>query len=103
MITKATYIERRHTSLKALDVEIARLADYAERVTPNAILRYDMAIRRLQRTRNKAALKLRELRSLRGATWATEEATADAEHAWRDLRRAVLVAISATYDEDRDS
>lgn len=103
MITKAAYIERRHTSLKALDAEITRLTDYAEGATPNAVLQYHKAIRRLQHTRNTAALKLRELGTLREATWATEEATAGAEHAWRDLRHAVLVAISATYNEERES
>ena len=99
MITKATYIERRGAALRALGQEIVRLTDYADKVTADVAVGYYGAIHELQATHDIAARKLRELRAVSDKTWAREDATADVEQAWKELRNAVLNAISTTYGE----
>lgn len=99
MITKANYIERRTASLRALELEIARLMDYADRVAADVAVQYYEAINVLQVTRDKAAKMLRELHAASDKAWAWEDATSGVEDAWSDLRSAVVAAISATYGD----
>ena len=99
MITKASYIERRGASLRALDLEIARLTDYADKVTAVVAVKYYEMIRSLQTTRDKAAKKLRELRAVGDESWVEGDASTGVEEAWSELRIAVLAAISTTYFE----
>ena len=54
MITKATYIARRGASLNALDLEIGRLTEYADKATENVAVNYHEAIHGLQATREKS-------------------------------------------------
>ena len=103
MITPAMYIERRGASLRALDVEIRRLTDYADDADPDVALNYYEVIQGLETTRNKAAKKLRKLGAVSGEEWAAADAVRDMEHEWRELRKAVIVAISATYGEGDES
>ncbi len=99
MITKATYLARRGASLRALDVEIARLTDYADRVAADVAVKYYETINVLQATRDKAAKMLRELHAVSDKAWAWEDATSAVEDAWSDLRSAVVAAISTTYGD----
>ena len=103
MMTKSTYIERRGASLRALDVEIDRLTDYADGTTADVALNYYEAIQGMKTMRDKAAKQLRKLGAVSGDEWKSAEALRDVEHEWRALRKAVLVAISATYDDGADS
>ena len=99
MITKANYIERRTASLRALELEIARLMDYADRVAAEVAVKYYETIYALQATRDKAAKRLRELHAVSDKAWAWEDATSGVEDAWSDLRNAVIAAISTTYGD----
>ncbi len=99
MITKANYIERRTASLRALELEIARLMDYADRVAGDVAVKYYEAINVLQATRDKAAKMLRELHAVSDKAWAWEDATSGVEDAWTDLRSAVISAIATTYGD----
>ena len=99
MITKATYIARRGASLNALDLEIARLTEYADKTTENVAVHYYEAIHGLQATREKAESRLRELHAVSDTAWAGDDPTMGVEDAWRDLRDAVIAAISTTYCE----
>ncbi|MBC7816909.1 MAG: hypothetical protein IAG10_08490 [Planctomycetaceae bacterium] len=99
MITKAMYIERRDESLRALDLEIASLMDYAARATADLAVKYDAAINRLQEMRDQAAKKLQGLHVVSDTGWLGDDATLSMEEAWTDLRNAVLAAITATYCE----
>lgn len=99
MITKVSYIERRTASLRTLELEIARLMDYADRVAADVAVKYYEAISGLQATRDKAAKSLRELHALSDKAWEWEDATSGVEEAWSDLRNAVTAAISATYGD----
>lgn len=103
MFTKAMYIERRGASLRALDVEIGRLTDYADGATPDVALNYYEAIQGMETVRDKAAKQLRKLGAVSGEEWASADALTDVENEWRELRRAVIVAISATYGDGADS
>lgn len=96
MITKATYIARRGASLNALDLEIARLTDYA---TEDVAVNYYAAIYGLQATREKAETRLRELHAVSDTAWVGDDPTMGVEDAWRELRDAVIAAISTTYCE----
>ena len=97
MITKATYIERRGASLRALDMEIARLMDYADEATGEVTNKFYAVSNCLQTTRDKAAKKLRDLHAVSDMTW--KDAATGVEDAWKELRNAVLAAISVTYCE----
>ena len=99
MITKATYIARRGASLKALDLEIARLTDYADKATEDVAVNYYAAIDGLQATREKAETMLRKLDDVSDAAWVGEDPKMGVEDAWNDLRDAVIAAISTTYCE----
>lgn len=99
MITKSTYLERRDTSLRVLELEIARLTGYADSVTADVADKYDEAIRCLQVTHDNAAKMLRKLHVVREEAWMWDDATTDMEEAWSDLREAVVAAISTTYCE----
>ena len=99
MITKATYIARRGASLNALDLEIARLTDYADKATEDVAANYYAAIHGLQATRGKAETMLQELHDVSDTAWAGEDPTMGMEDAWRELRDAVIAAISVTYCE----
>lgn len=99
MITKAMYIERRGESLKVLELEIARLMDYTDRVTAEVAVKYFEAINRLQAMRDTAAKKLRELHAVSDAGWMGDDATLSMEDVWTDLRNAVLAAITTIHCE----
>jgi hypothetical protein len=99
MITKAMYIERRGASLRALDMEITGLTDYADCATADVALNYYEAIQGLQTTRDNAEKMLRKLHTVSDTAWALEDATTGVEDAWNELRNAVFVAISTTYCE----
>ena len=99
MIVKATYLERRDASLRAFEIEIARLTDHADRATADVAGDYYEAIRRLQATHDNAAEMLRKLRVVSEESWMREDAVTDVEEAWRELREAVVAAISTTYRE----
>ena len=103
MMTKSTYIARRAASLRALDVEIGRLKDYADEATADVALNYYEVIQGLETTRDNAAKHLRKLGEVHGEEWESAEALRDVENEWRELRKAVLVAISATYYDGDDS
>lgn len=103
MFTKAMYIEKRGASLRALDVEIGRLTDYADGAAADVALNYYEVIQGLETTRDNAATKLRKLGAVSGEEWASAEALRDVENQWRELRKAVIVAISATYNDGDDS
>lgn len=99
MVTNTTYIERRVASLRALDMEISKLTDYADGATGAVAVTYYGAIHALQETRDKAAASLRELNRVSHITWLREAATADVDDAWKEVRSAVHVAITTTYCE----
>jgi hypothetical protein len=99
MFTKAMYIERRGASLRALDAVIDCLTDHADRAASDVALNYYDVIQCLESTRANAAKKLRKLGAVSGEEWASADALRDVEHEWRALRQAVIVAISATYDD----
>jgi hypothetical protein len=99
MMTKANYIERRTVSLRALELEIAKLMDYADRVAADLAVKYYEAIHGLQVTHDKAAAMLRELHAVSDKAWAWEDATTGVEDAWSELRSAVIAAISTTYGD----
>ena len=99
MIVKAAYLERRDASLRAFEIEIARLTDHADRATADVAGDYYEAIRRLQATHDNAAEMLRKLRVVSEESWMWEDAATDVEEAWRELREAVIAAISTTYCE----
>ena len=100
MFTKTMYIERRGASLRALDTEIGRLTDCADGATADVALNYYEVIERLETTRDNAARKLRKLGAVSGEEWASAEAVRDVENEWREMRRAVIVAISTTYGDE---
>ena len=99
MITKASYIEMRSASLRAMDIEIARLMDYADRSTADIAAKYYEAIDRLQQTRDKATELLRGLLIASDEAPVWQIAAAGVEEAWKEIRDAVLAAISTTYCE----
>ena len=99
MITKANYLERRETSLRVLELEIARLTDYADRAKADVADKYYEAIRSLQATHDNAAEMLQKLHAASDESWMREDAATDVEEAWRELREAVIAAISMTYCE----
>ena len=99
MITKATYLERRDSSLRVLELEIARLTDFANAATADDASKYYEAIRGLQATHDNAAEALKKLHAVNEDSWMWEDAAMDLEQAWGDLREAVVAAISATYGE----
>lgn len=102
MITKAIYIERRTASLRALELEIAQLMDYADKVAAEIAVKYYEAIHGLQATHDNAVTMLRKLHASSDKAWAWEDATSGVEDAWSDLRSAVIAAIATTYgDTDR--
>ena len=99
MITKTSYLERRGASLRALELEIARLTDYANKVTTDVAAGYYKAIHSLQATHEKAEAMLGELREVSDSAWEGENPTMGVEDAWNELRDAVIAAISTTYCE----
>ena len=99
MITKANYLERRDTSLRVLELEIARLTDYADRAKADVADKYYEAIRSLQATHDNAAEMLQKLHAASDESWMQEDAATGVEEAWRELREAVIAAISMTYCE----
>ncbi len=99
MLTKASYITQRRASLRVLDRQIRGLQQFCDWETTGASSKYDEAIRGLQTTRDKAAVLLRVLNGTNDRDWVDEDATTDVEHAWTELRNAVLVAIASTYSE----
>ena len=103
MFTNAMYIESRGASLRALDVEIGRLADYADRASGDVALDYYEAIQGLETTRDKAARTLRKLGEVSGEEVACANAMRAMENSWRELRSALIVAISATGTERVES
>ena len=103
MFTKAMYIERRGASLRALDVEIGRLTDYADGADGDVAINYYEVIQSLENTRDNAAKTLRQLGAVSGKEWESADALRDVENEWRELRKAVIVAISTTYGEEADS
>ena len=102
MVTKAMYIARRGASLRELDVEIGRLTDYADGATADVALNYYEAIQGMETMRDKAANQLRKLGEVSCEEWKSAEELRDVENEWGALRKAVLVAISATYDDRAD-
>jgi 7-cyano-7-deazaguanine synthase in queuosine biosynthesis len=104
MMTKTNYIERRTASLRALELEIAKLMDYADRVAAELSVKYYEAIQGMQVIHDNAARMLRELHAVSEKAWVWEDATSGVEDAWSDLRNAVMAAIATTYgDADRRS
>lgn len=103
MITKADYITKRGASLRALDIVIRRLTDFADEATADVALNYYETIQELESTRNRAAKQLQALSTRRELAWASDDAVAGVEQEWRELRRAVLAAICVTYSEATDS
>ena len=99
MITKANYLERRETSLRVLESEIARLSDFADSATADIAGGYYEAIRRLQATHDNAAEMLQKLHVVSEESWMQEDAATDVEAAWSQLRDAVVAALSTTYCE----
>ncbi len=99
MFTKAMYIEKRGASLRALEVEIDRLTDYACQAPADVALDYCDVIHDLEISRDRAAKKLRKLVAVSGEVVAWADALRDMENAWRKVRNAVVVAISATWCE----
>jgi hypothetical protein len=99
MTTKAMYIARRNTSLRALNEEITRLMAFANESSVELAIELEVAIEGLLATRDQAENKLRLLDDVDDSVWMDDRATADLEDAWGDLRGAVLVAISTTYCE----
>ena len=100
MFTKAMYIERRGASLRALDVEINRLTDYADRASGVVALEYYEAIQGLETSRDRAAKMLLKLGALNAEAVTRADAMRNMESAWRELRNAVVDAISATCSEE---
>ena len=96
MITKAAYIRRRSESLRALDMEIAQLTEYADSAMSDVALAYYEAIDILQTARDKAALKLAELKAVGDQEWTGDPSLMGMEKAWNEMRDAVLCAISVT-------
>lgn len=103
MFTKAMYIERRGASLRALDVEISRLTDYADHAAVDVALEYYEAIQGLETTRDRAAKTLRKLGEISAVEVTCANAMRDMENSWRELRNALVVAISATCSERVES
>lgn len=103
MFTKAMYIERRGASLRALDTEINRLTDYADRATGDVALEYYEAIQELETSRDRAVKMLLKLGSLDSEAVANADAMRDMESSWRQLRSAMVAAISATGSEQVES
>ena len=99
MITKTRYLERRGASLRALELEIDRLTDYANKVTTDVASGYYKAIHGLQATHEKAEAMLEELSAFSDSAWVGADPTMGVEDAWNDLREAVIAAISTTYCE----
>lgn len=96
MITKATYIERRSASLRALDLEIIRLTDFANGEDGDEALVCYEVIDVLRTQRDNAVQKLREMQMIDDQRWADDDVTSGMENAWREVRNAVLVAIEMT-------
>ncbi len=103
MFTQAMYIERRGASLRALDAEIDRLTDYADRATGDEALEYYEAIQGLETSRDRAAKLLLRLGALSAGAVTNADAMRDMEKSWRELRSAVVAAISATGSEHVES
>ena len=89
--------------MRALDVEIRRLTDYADGADADVALNFYEAIQGLETTRDRAAKQLQKLGVVSCEERARAEALRDMEHRWRELRNAVLVAITATYNEGDES
>lgn len=98
MLTKAAYLEKRRAALRALDQEIIRLTDFADGVTEEAVM-YHAAIDELLVARHKASEKIQQLRMAGDKAWVWEDEVTGVDEAWKELRRAVVNAISATYGE----
>ncbi len=100
MLTTDGYFRRRSKSLSALDTDIARMTQFASQSDAVNDTDFWEAIERLQLSLDAAAQQLRELafdcgpeREVR----ATERSVAGVEHAWGEMREAVLGAIAVTY------
>lgn len=103
MFTKTMYIEKRGASLRALDTEIDRLTDYADHATGDEALEYYEAIQGLEASRDRAAKMLLKLGALSAGAVTNADAMRDMEKSWRELRCAVVAAISATGSEHVES
>jgi chromosome condensin MukBEF ATPase and DNA-binding subunit MukB len=103
MLTKAMYIERRGASLRALDTEINRLTDYADRADDDVALEYYEAIQGLETSRDRAAKMLLKLGSIDAEVVANADDMRDMERYWRELRNAVVNAISTTGSDQVES
>lgn len=101
MIAITTYITRRGASLKALDREIVRLTKHACLTSGEISPHISEAIQGLQATRDNAATRLQELRTVGTDEWSLDEAMSNVEEAWNEIRTAVLIAISSTYLEPK--
>ena len=85
--------------MRALDTEINRLTDYADRATGEVALEYYEAIQGLETSRDRAAKMLLKLGALSAGSVTNADAMRDMEKSWRELRCAVVAAISATGSE----
>ena len=100
MLTTDAYFQRRSKSLSALGREIARMTEFASQSDAVNDTDFWEAIERLQLSLDAAAEQLRELVFDFGPESevpATERSVAGVEHAWGEMRVAVLGAIAATY------
>ena len=103
MMTKDAYIVHRRAMLRGVDTEIARLTDFAEEATLDVAVDYHEAIRGLQNKNDKAAISLREVGSMSDEEWERKDTAIEAEAVWKEMRSAVLFALSATYHERFES
>jgi len=94
MLTKATYIAQRTAAIAALDIEIARLTEFADRAGDDVALAYFEAIDALQSQRDTAVARLRELRTVNEKIWRHDPATRGLELAWNGVRRTILGVLA---------
>ena len=85
--------------MRALDVEISRLTDYADQADGDIAIEYYEAIQGLETTRDRAAKTLCQLGAISDEAVIWSDAMRDMEKSWRELRNSLIAAISATGSE----
>ena len=91
MDEKAGYIEKLSAQIVEWDVQIDRLRDQAENVTPDAKFEYSQMIAALQLKRDQAALELQGLLAASDDEW--EELKDGAERIWSEVRTLLTDTI----------
>jgi hypothetical protein len=91
MDEKAGYIEKLSAQIVEWDVQIDRLRDQAENVTPDAKFEYSQMMAALQLKRDQAALELQGLLAASDDEW--EELKDGAERIWSEVRTILTDTI----------